>query len=258
MLAMLALLGLGQSQSIELSEVPVVEWNKDDTLELIDYQTVLSWTSGFVSNGSAWPQIDSMEERLGRHPSVYHVEASVSVNGKIRIQIDQRDPIVRMIDSLGHQRYLDKTKHLMPALVGIPAHIPIATGLSDLDAIAADSVFMEELFVLAKCLYSDSFWWNFSDQITLKPGLGFVLSPKIGQHQIVLGDASNLKGKLKKLKLFYKSGLHPSDWNSYSIIDARYRGQVVCQPSSVASQPILPAVEIVAPADSILSIPNPF
>jgi cell division protein FtsQ len=256
--AMLALLGLAQSQSIKLSDVPVVEWNQNDSLELIDYQTVLSWTSGFLPKGNSWPQIDSMEERLGRHPSVFHVEASVSVNGKIRIQIDQRDPLLRLIDSLGHQRYLDKEDQLMPALVGIPARTPVVTGLSDLDGTASDSLFISELSILAKALYSDPFWWNFSDQISVKPGQGFVMSPKIGQHQIVLGTASNLNGKLKKLKLFYQHGLHSSDWNSYSIIDARYKGQIVCQPTFVATQPISGPVHLVDTADSTISILNPF
>ena len=110
LVAMLALLGLAQSQPISINRIPVVEWNHNDTLELIDYPTVLSWTAGCVENENQWPQIDSIEERLSRHPSVFKVEASVGINGIIRIQIDQRDPLLRLIDSLGHQIYLDKTK----------------------------------------------------------------------------------------------------------------------------------------------------
>lgn len=255
--SMLALLGLAQSQSIAFTKVPVVEWNQNDTLELIDYPTVLTWTDGFVKNGSQWPQIDSMEERLRRHPSVYRVEASVGINGKIRIQIDQRDPLLRLIDSLGHQQYLDKTKHLMPAMVGIPARIPIATGLGNLSGLAEDSALLDELMELANQLYSDPFWWIFTDQISLHPTKGFVLNPKIGKHQVVLGKATKLSGKLKKLKLFYMHGLHPADWDAYATIDARFKGQIVCQPYSLPPLQITQPRDSLATADTTSTIPNP-
>ena len=254
---MLALLGLAQSQPTSYNEVPVVEWNADDTQDLIDYSTVLSWTSGFASKSSRWPQIDSIEERLGRHPSVHQVQASVGINGTIRIQIDQRDPLLRLMDSLGHQLYLDKSKHLMPALVGVPARLPVVTGLPNLSRLKSDTLLLQDLMELANSLYADPFWWIFSDQISVNSTQGFVLTPKIGKHQIILGSTLHLPGKLKKLKLFYTKGLHPADWNLYSIIDGRYQGQIVCQPAAYLPLPTLQPADSLPSTDSILSIQNP-
>lgn len=253
---MVGLLGLAQSQPIRIRETPVVEWNAEDTLELIDYSTVLSWTSGLIVPGNQWLSIDSIEERLGRHPSVQNVEASLGINGQIRIQIDQRDPLLRLLDSLGHQNYLDKTSKLMPALVGIPARLPVVTGLDNLSRLQTDSSTLNELMVLANGLYSDPFWWSFADQISIHPNYGFVLCPKIGQHQILLGSATSMEGKLNKLKYFYTKGLHPTDWDSYSIVDGRYKGQVVCQPSKPIPLPVPEPMDSLMRPDTNSILPN--
>ncbi len=246
------LLGIAQTQPHPHKTTAVVEWNDNDTLELIDYQTVLSLTGEFISNPNSWPRIDSIEDRLSRFPSIEVAQASVGINGNVRIQINQRDPLLRLIDSLGHQQYLDKKKQLFPALVGIPAKLPVVTGLPLLAQLPKDSTTMSDLMALATALYADHFWWNFTDQVAIKPQVGFVISPKLGSHQIVLGSAKELSGKLNKLRIFYRHGLHPSDWNSYSVIDARFKGQVVCQPRMVQPE----QVDTLSSPDSTLTLSN--
>lgn len=246
------LLGLAQTQPNPHKTTAVVEWNDNDTLELIDYQTVLSLTKAFISDANTWPRIDSIEDRLSRFPSIEGAEASVGINGNVRIQINQRDPLLRLIDSLGHQQYLDKKKQLFPALVGIPAKLPVVTGLPLLPQLAKDSATMSDLMALATALYADPFWWNFADQVALKPQVGFVISPKLGSHLIVLGTTKEIAGKLNKLRIFYRHGLHPSDWNTYSVIDARFKGQVVCQPRIVN----LEKPDTLSTPDSTLTLSN--
>ncbi|MDA0929847.1 MAG: hypothetical protein O3C32_00580 [Bacteroidetes bacterium] len=232
------LLGLAQTQPNRHKTTAVVEWSDNDTLELIDYQTVQALTAEFISNPNAWPRIDSIEDRLSRFPSIEGAQASVGINGMVRIRINQRDPLLRLIDSLGHQQYLDKQKQLFPALVGIPAQLPVVTGLPLLPKLPQDSTTMADLMALATALYADPFWWNFTDQVAITPQVGFVISPKLGNHQIILGSANELIGKLNKLRIFYRHGLQPSDWNTYSVIDARFKGQIVCQPLRVQPEKV--------------------
>ena len=54
------------------------------------------------------------------------------------------------------------------------------------------------------------------------------LIPRVGNHNIILGDASDLENKLEKLMIFYKKGLSKTGWNEYSTINLKYKNQIVC------------------------------
>jgi cell division protein FtsQ len=51
----------------------------------------------------------------------------------------------------------------------------------------------------------------------------------IGNHKIVFGNSEDIPEKFNKLKMFYKEGLNSIDaWNKYSIVNLKYKNQVVC------------------------------
>jgi cell division protein FtsQ len=51
----------------------------------------------------------------------------------------------------------------------------------------------------------------------------------VGNHKIIFGDANDIEEKFKKLKIFYTEGLNKTDgWNKYSVINVKYKNQVVC------------------------------
>jgi cell division protein FtsQ len=54
------------------------------------------------------------------------------------------------------------------------------------------------------------------------------LIPLAGEHLIILGDTSDIEGKMKRLELFYEEGLNKTGWDKYSKIDLSYNNQVVC------------------------------
>jgi cell division protein FtsQ len=53
--------------------------------------------------------------------------------------------------------------------------------------------------------------------------------PRAGNHRIVIGDASNLELKYKKLLAFYAHTLHTRDLNQYRRINLKFDNQVVCE-----------------------------
>jgi cell division protein FtsQ len=54
------------------------------------------------------------------------------------------------------------------------------------------------------------------------------LTPTVGSQQIILGKIENYKENLEKLRLFYEKGLSKVGWNNYSVINLKYKNQVVC------------------------------
>jgi cell division protein FtsQ len=51
--------------------------------------------------------------------------------------------------------------------------------------------------------------------------------PLHGSHVIEFGTTENFEEKLYKLKAFYTEGLNKIGWSKYSVINVRYKNQVV-------------------------------
>jgi cell division protein FtsQ len=50
----------------------------------------------------------------------------------------------------------------------------------------------------------------------------------VGNHQILLGSLDDFEKKLKHLRLFYEQVIPKMGWEKYSVINLKYRNQIVC------------------------------
>ena len=55
------------------------------------------------------------------------------------------------------------------------------------------------------------------------------LVPRVGRHVIIFGTLDDAQSKLDKLMLFYEKVLSYEGWDAYSVINLRYKGQIVCR-----------------------------
>ena len=67
------------------------------------------------------------------------------------------------------------------------------------------------------------------EQLYVNKEFEIELIPRVGNHRIVVGDATDIKTKLDKLKVFYDKGLNKTGWNEYSVINLKFANQVVCK-----------------------------
>ncbi|MEP7169164.1 MAG: cell division protein FtsQ, partial [Bacteroidota bacterium] len=75
---------------------------------------------------------------------------------------------------------------------------------------------------------NDAFWNAQVEQIYVTEQSEIELIPRVGNHRIILGDASQLDEKFNKLMIFYKQGLNNTGWNNYNTINLKFTNQVVC------------------------------
>ena len=54
------------------------------------------------------------------------------------------------------------------------------------------------------------------------------LIPRVGNHNILLGNINGYEEKFKKLKLFYSEGVKQTGWNNYKEINLKFKDQIVC------------------------------
>jgi cell division protein FtsQ len=177
-------------------------------------------------------EVERMERVLEADPFVADADAYIDQHNKLHLRIVQREPMVRILDAQGGNYYLDAEGNKMPASKHFTARVMVATGniapYAD-DFLEKSRNSLKDVFLLSKKLYTDEVWSRFVQQIHVNNAGELVMVPLIGDQTIVLGSARNLDDKLRRLKIFYQEGMPHSGWKTYSSLNVKYEGQVVCR-----------------------------
>lgn len=183
--------------------------------------------------------------------NVYH-----TMDGTLHVNVKQREPIVRVINTDGSSYYIDREGWTMPLSENYTARVLVVTGalfepfaqLPPMDlGTLGDSLrqlsHSDEIFLLASAITADPTWNALFDNATVDAVGEFELIPRIGGQRVKVGrltgtsaDAhangkeirEQLNVRLEKLRAFYQQGMPQSDWRMYSTIDTRFADQVVC------------------------------
>jgi cell division protein FtsQ len=188
--------------------------------------------------------IPSLENTLNQMPAIENAEVSVALNGEVVIRIKEREPLIRVITAHQESYYIDRTGKLMPLSDRYTANVLIATGniydryawryklnISDIkkDSLLVKKSLLDDLYDLAAYIDKDPFFKEQVEQVYINEQGDIELVPKIGDQRIIFGNTQYIEKKFKKLKLFYTEGLNKTDgWNLYSVINLKYKDQVVC------------------------------
>jgi cell division protein FtsQ len=188
--------------------------------------------------------VTALEKLLLTHPAVEACEVFVTIAGDVNVSITQRRPIARIINAAGESYYIDDRGLLMPWMDEYTAPVMVVNGNftetyasmynKPLDKISADSALrtptiLDDAWQIAKRVEADTFMRAQLVQLYYTKEKDFVLVPRVGDHAIVMGDASDIDEKLSKLLIFYREGLSRTGrWNEYGTIDLQYKNQIVC------------------------------
>lgn len=179
--------------------------------------------------------IHQIENDLQEIPYVKNVTVSMDINGLLKIVIDQRKPILRIINEIGNGFYLDQEGLKMPYSLQYVPKVPVANGkikenmTAVLDTIQTDQ--LKDLFKIAKYVHQDSIWSYQITQLYVNSNNEIELVPRMGNQKIVIGDGSNLDKKFEKLLIFYDIILPKAGVETYKAVYLNFEGQLVCERS---------------------------
>ncbi|GHU91698.1 cell division protein FtsQ [Bacteroidia bacterium] len=163
-----------------------------------------------------------IEEKLRENKLIKNVECYKTPQGNIKIEISQKIPILRIFSTTGSY-YIDSEGGIMPLPASVFAsYVPVATGYIDKDFAAT------KLYKFALFLHDNKFWDNQIEQVYITPNQDVEITPRVGNHQIILGKLENYTENLEKLRIFYEKGLDKIGWNRYSVINLKFENQIVC------------------------------
>jgi cell division protein FtsQ len=177
-------------------------------------------------------EVARVEELLNQDPFVQKSEAFVDANNDLNIKIEQRTPLLRIIDNTGQNYYLDKNGIRMPMSRYYSARVPIVTGAIPAymnDFLNRQGYGLKNVFDLVNRLNADEFFAPMVQQIVMDANGDFTLIPILGDQKIRLGSLDNLDEKLQRLKTFYQEAMPYEGWKKYASISVKYKNQIVCK-----------------------------
>lgn len=163
---------------------------------------------------------EEIEQILAKIPVVKKVDCYITSSGGVNIDVWQREPLFRVCGLYNY--YVDVEGKILPLSRNFTMYVPVVSG--SVNKQFATSKLKD--FVLF--LRNNEFWNAQVVQIDVDADSAIVLIPRVGDHEIYLGDLENYEEKLHRLKVFYVEGLNKVGWGDYQRISLKFKNQVVC------------------------------
>lgn len=212
--------------------------------EVEETVTDLGYEEGLTAMNDVDPR--KIEHILENNAFIEDAQVYTQLNGVLHVDVKVRQPILRVYNKKGRSIYIDNYGVFMPLSYKYYARTPIANGniAIDVTQLVGLSVhdlenhmdhpeikLMADLYTVASTCAKSKFWKAQFNQFYVNQDGEMELIPRVGDHQVLIGDPQDLDKKLYKLKLFYEEGLSKTGWNEYKIINLKYANQVVCTKS---------------------------
>lgn len=175
------------------------------------------------------------EAVLEQNPYIKNAEVFVDLKQNLFCKITQRQPIVRVINNLQQQYYIDKEGTKFNVITGTSARVLVANGFISEKRSPQDSLYsktLKEVFNVASYIESNLFWKQFTEQLYVDKYNDLILIPKVGSFTIVLGNSERLEEKFSDLKIFITTALPKVGWEKYKTLSVKYKGQIVTKKNS--------------------------
>lgn len=203
---------------------------------------------GYLVDSTPMIDVDPsrIEHVLENNAFIHSAEVYEQLNGVLNVDVNIRQPILRIYSQNGQSVYLDSEGKFMPLSYVYTARTPVANGFISInlksligqDVIQiADSTqhpdieTIREMYLIVMECRKDKFWKAQFNQFYVNAQHEIEMIPRVGDHIVLVGDADKIDKKLNKLRLFYAKGLDKTGWNEYKTINLKYANQVVCSKS---------------------------
>lgn len=185
---------------------------------------------------------DFYENKIRNHPAVKNCEVYKTIDGRLHIELEQRKPIVRVINAKNRHYYIDEEGYVLPLAGKKTSFVLVANGdfkeNKEINQNASEHIsrfdvkdkrnMLRDIYSIAKYIQSDPFWEAQIVQVYMNKQGEIDLIPRVGAHIISMGTVENMEEKFRNLKAMYIKGFNNIGWNDYVHINLKYKNQVIC------------------------------
>jgi len=216
--------------------------NVDELITKREVDSIVHSHFGLLQ-GTPMSQIDvgAIQVVVNRHPAIQSCNVHMGVDGILNIDIQQRAPMFRVMNSDGSGFYVDTLGQSFNLLDRSVAYVPIVSvegvigamefpaTLEYYDGNALGLTYLDELVVFGNHMRKHSELKDWIEHIHLTTMGTVEVIPRIGRQVIDYGSIYNLEMKTKMLFQFYKSQLNITNIEKYSRINLNFENQVICE-----------------------------
>ncbi|MBL4662780.1 MAG: hypothetical protein JKY22_04315, partial [Flavobacteriaceae bacterium] len=161
--------------------------------------------------------LKEMESRLVQHPMVREAQVFVTVDGELRVKIEQRKPIGRVAGSPNY--YVDEDGDKMPLSKVYAARVPLITGTSKNN--------FTELTPLLLKLWEDEFMNQ--SVVGMHENMDGTVELKMRRmsFKVFFGRVKDIDKKFQNYKAFYKKAKKEKTLTAYNLVNLQFGNQVV-------------------------------
>ncbi|WP_416444376.1 cell division protein FtsQ/DivIB [Leeuwenhoekiella sp. A16] len=161
--------------------------------------------------------LKELEDKLDANAMIYDADVYITVDGVIGANVKQRKPLARIQSA--QPFYIDDKGETMPLSTNYSARVPIAEGVTKEN--------LSEIYPLLMFIKNDEFLNKQIVGISRVKNGSYTLTPRVLNYKINLGKIENLQSKFNNYKAFHQKALKDKSLEAYSMIDLRFKGQVV-------------------------------
>ncbi|MGY3053670.1 cell division protein FtsQ [Pedobacter sp. UYEF25] len=233
-----------KKQSVKCSNVKILIPGADNFIERDEIDAILKQSEGMlVGRNLELINIHKIEKRLQANPYIAFAKVFVDMDGTLHIEVNQRQPILRVINDVGQDFYIDNKGLKMPISSNFTADVLVATGnIREVFGSRVDTLrtqLAKDLYETAMYIQKDSLWNAQMEQVYVDEKGDIELVPRVGNQRIILGNADSLSKKMSNLLLFYKKAMPQVGWDTYKTINIKYTNQIVCVKRDSSEQPFI-------------------
>lgn len=177
--------------------------------------------------------VQEIEDALTELPYVSKAEIYADMNGVLQVSVGQREVVLRVINKAGSEYYVDTEGAKIPVTLKYVPHVLVANGhiaegyKKPLDTV--ESRIVTDLLRIVAHVKNDPLWSNQIVQLYVNENKDIEIIPRVGNQELILGNADSLTQKLDRLVIFYKNILPKVGAEAYEKVNVKYDGQIICE-----------------------------
>ena len=185
--------------------------------------------------------IELIEKELEKNPYIKSVNVYTTIHGNLSIEVQREEAMIRIINNKNENYYLARSGRALPLSKKFIPHVIVASGninesyqtirdKGDLifSPAAGEITELSGLYHLAAAIEVNQFLCDHIKQVYVNQKGEIELIPEDGKYIILLGDVNDLEIKFENLQAFYQAGLQKIGTENISVVNLKYKNQVVC------------------------------
>jgi cell division protein FtsQ len=177
--------------------------------------------------------IEEIEMLLEADMFIKNADVYIDAFNKVHITVEQRVPVVRIMDVEDPGYYLDAEGERVSTSPHFTARVIVVTGKVghfDENFLHIPHNRLNRVFDLVRFIENKPFWKAQFEQINVEHSGEVTLIPKLGDHIVRFGlPHEDIEDKFHRLEVFYQDGLPVEGWNKFKSINLAFKGQIVAK-----------------------------